>query len=165
MPWEARSMSETRAAFVALVRSGCTPVARACRSFGISRKTGYKWLARARQQPGQPLADRARRPLHAPARTGDALEQAILEVRDRHGWGARKIHAYLAGGGLRVPSARTLTAVLRRHGRIAPADPTPGEPPQRFERGAANELWQLDFKGPLAFGRRKLHLFDVLDDH
>src|SRR5262245_1493658 len=34
-----------------------------------------------------------------------------------------------------------------------------------FERDAANQLWQADFKGPLDFRRCKLHLFDVLDDH
>jgi hypothetical protein len=39
------------------------------------------------------------------------------------------------------------------------------DPIQRFERLTPNELWQIDFKGPLEFQRCKFHLFDVLDDH
>lgn len=164
MPWKAFSMSESRAAFVALARSGAVPFAEACRSFGIARKTGYKWLARAAAEPGGPLDDRPRTPRRSPGRTPADLERAILDARRAFGWGGRKIRAYLAGLGLDAPSARTVTAVLRRHGLIAPPAPA-AAPPQRFERGAANELWQLDFKGPLSFARRPFHLFDVLDDH
>src|SRR5262245_55600582 len=116
MPWKALSMSEARAAFVALVRSGTVSVAQACRTSAIARKTGYKWLRRAAQQPGQPLTDRPRQPRHSPGRTADDLEQAILQVRARHGWGGRKIHAALRRQGVAAPSARTITAVLRRHG-------------------------------------------------
>jgi hypothetical protein len=164
MPWKALSMSEARAAFVALVRSRTVSFAQACRSFAIARKTGYKWVRRADQQPGLSLADRSRRPQHVPGRTPPAVEQAILEVRAEHGWGARKIHAFLCGRPLAVPTARTVTAVLRRHGRIEPAA-AGDSPPLRFEHAAANQLWQADFKGPLDFRRCKLHLFDVLDDH
>ena len=35
---------------------------------------------------------------------------------------------------------------------------------QRFERGAPNELWQMDFKGPLQRGD-KVGPLSVMDDH
>jgi transposase InsO family protein len=164
MPWKALSMSESRAAFVALVRSHTVSFAAACRQFGIARKTGYKWLRRATDQPFQPLVDRSRRPQTSPAQTRSDIEQAVLQLRQQFGWGARKLHALLRRQGLAVPSPRTITAILHRHQQIMPRV---SEPPavQRFERAAANDLWQLDFKGPLAFQRRKLHLFSVLDDH
>jgi transposase InsO family protein len=165
MPWEVWSMSESRSAFVALVRSRTVPVAEACRRFGISRKTGYKWLARHAEQPDRPLADQSRRPRASPARTPDAIEREVLAVRAEFGWGARKIHALLRRRGIAVPGPRTVTAILRRHQLIPPrpAGATPSS--QRFERGEPNALWQLDFKGPLEVARRRFHLFDVLDDH
>jgi hypothetical protein len=61
-----------------------------------------------------PHAARSRRPLHCPGRTGPELERRVLEVRDRWGWGPRKIHDYLSGQGLALPSARTGGSVLRR---------------------------------------------------
>jgi transposase len=157
-------MSESRAAFVSLVLSRTTSVAEACRQFGIARKTGYKWLRRRFDQPLHPLADRSRRPLGSPDRTSHDIEQAILQLRLQYGWGARKIHAILRQQFRTTPSPRTITAVLHRHQQILPRRPL--EPsPRRFERNAANELWQVDFKGPLEFSRRKFQLFDVLDDH
>jgi hypothetical protein len=37
--------------------------------------------------------------------------------------------------------------------------------PGRFERGAPNELWQVDFKGAIEVDRQKLMPLCVLDDH
>lgn len=162
MPWRVLPVSEQRSAFVHLVLSDGVSMARACRRFAISRKTGYKWLARWRAQGG--LEDLPRRPLHSPRRTSAELEEAILQVRDRYGWGARKIFAFLTEHGLAMPSIRTVGNILSRRGRIGPA-PALKPPMQPFERGAPNELWQLDFKGPLELCRRPYMPFSILDDH
>jgi transposase InsO family protein len=164
MPWKVAPMSELRLAFVHLVRTTGFSVARACRHFGISRKTGHKWLRRYRDDPGRPLGDRPRRPQHSPRRTAADTEQRILAVRDEYGWGARKIRAVLAGRGQEVPSARTVHQVLARHGRLDAPAPRP-EACQRFERARPNELWQLDFKGPLEVERRRVYPLAVEDDH
>ena len=164
MPWEVHPVSEIRLAFVHQVVSLHTPVATACRTFGISRKTGHMWLRRYRAQPEQPLVDVSRRPHSCPRRTAADLETAILNVRDQFGWGPRKIHAYRRPQGLTLPSIRTVGAILQRHGRIEPpAEPSP--PVQRFERGRPNELWQCDFKGFLEVARQRIYPFTVLDDH
>ena len=163
MPWSTTTVSELRTAFVHAVRTAGRPVAAAARDFGISRPTAYKWLAR--HDAGQPLSDRSRRPTRSPARTADALEAAVLAVRDRYGWGPRKIVAYLADHGRPTPPARTAAAILRRHHRVTPA-PTPRPPAdQRFERAQPNQLWQLDFKGWLEIDRARIHPLTVLDDH
>jgi transposase InsO family protein len=165
MPWDVSPVSELRTAFVHAVVSLGRPVAVACRDFGVSRKTGHKWLRRRRDAPDQPLADRTRRPHASPGRTPHLLEQAILDVRDRRHWGPRKIHARLAADGLPgLPSVRTVAAVLRRHGRVG-APPPEAAPLQRFERDAPNQLWQCDFKGWLEIDRRRVYPFTVLDDH
>jgi transposase InsO family protein len=164
MPWKVQPVSELRIALVHQVATLGRPVAAACRDFGISRTTAYKWLARSHDQPDRPLADRSRRPRHSPGRTDPETERRVLEVRDRWGWGPRKIHAYLTGQGESLPSARTVGAVLRRHGRTAPPPAEPA-PLQRFERGAPNELWQCDFKGYLEVARQRTWPFALLDDH
>lgn len=68
MPWKVTPVSEIRLAFVHQVVTLRTPVSRACRAFGISRKTGYKWLGRYRSHPEQSLRDRSRRPRRSPGR-------------------------------------------------------------------------------------------------
>jgi transposase InsO family protein len=164
MPWEVSAVSGLRLAFVHQVLTLRRPVAQACRDFGVSRQAGYKWLRRYREDPGRPLADRGRRPRASPGRTPPELERAVLAARDEFGWGPRKLHALLTARGLAPPSARTVAAVLRRHGRVGPPPPAPA-PPQRFERGAPNELWQCDFKGRLEVARRRVYPLTVLDDH
>jgi transposase InsO family protein len=138
-------------------------VAEACRRFGISRKTGHKWLRRFDEDSAQVLADRSRRPHFSPRRTAQDVEQAILKVRDDFGWGPRKIRAYLISRMPGLPSVRTCAQILERHGRVH--TPLPSPPPVPFERAQPNELWQCDFKGPLEVERRRVAAFSVLDDH
>jgi transposase InsO family protein len=163
MPWSTTTMSELRTAFVHTVRTAQRSVVAACRDFGISRKTGYKWLARFDAQ--QPLADRSRKPTRSPGRTADDLEQAVLAVRDQYGWGPRKIVAYLRNQGRPTPPARTAAAILRRHQRITAAVPTPPADCHRFERPEPNQLWQLDFKGYVEINRQRIYPCTILDDH
>jgi transposase InsO family protein len=165
MPWGVRPVSELRLALIHAVRSAGLSAAEAARRYGVSRKAAFKWLARHDAEPGRPPADRPRRPHRSPARTPEVIERAVLEARDRFGWGPRKLHAVLKAEGLPAPPARTVAAILARHGRTAPAPAAPGPPPQRFERSAPNELWQLDFKGPIEVARRKVTPLSVLDDH
>jgi transposase InsO family protein len=164
MPWKAHAMSELRIAFVHAVRTTGLTVAAACRHFGISRKTGHKWLLRFDRAPDHPLADQSRRPVHSPRRTADAVEAQVLAIRDRYGWGARKITALLRRDGAAAPSPRTVTAILGRQGRLSPP-PATASTPQFFERAAPNELWQLDFKGPVEIARRPCFPLVVVDDH
>jgi transposase len=163
MPWEVQPVSELRLAFVHQVVTLHSSVTEACAKFGVSRKTGYKWLGRYRREPQEPLLNQSRRPHGSPERTDETIEQKVLEVRQQLHWGARKIHAYLSRQGVCVPSSRTVNNILRRRGLIAPKTTT--DPIHYFERPAANELWQCDHKGPLEIDRRKVHPFTVIDDH
>jgi transposase InsO family protein len=163
LPWNTTTPpAAQRADFLSLLAQRACPFGEACRRFGISRTTGYKWRARASSATPQPLLDRSRRPKACPRRTPPDVEAEILRVHDEHGWGARKVHAHLRDlPGL--PCWRAVQKVLARHGRAASRGPA--APPQRFERSAPNHLWQMDFKGPLFDVGPKLYLFSVLDDH
>ena len=65
-----------------------------------------------------------------------------------------------------VPSKSTITAILRRHGLIDPAESAKRQPYKRFEHDEPNELWQMDFKGHIAISSGgRCHPLTVLDDH
>lgn len=165
MPWKVLPMSDIRLVFVHQIRSLGKSVASTCREFGVSRNTAYKWLARFDHDPATPLADRSRRPHSSPTRTASDTEHLILDLRDRFGWGPRKIRSRLLHTGHPMPSIRTCASILKRHNRLQPPMPAPSEELLRFERPAANQLWQCDFKSPLEVGRRRITPFTVLDDH
>jgi len=52
--------------------------------FGISRKTGDKWLDRYLRQGAEALVDRSRRPRSSPNRTPPAVVNTLLEIRQKH---------------------------------------------------------------------------------
>ena len=75
----------------------------------------------------------------------------MLARRRQHpSWGGRKLAARLrALGHEPVPAPSTITEILRRHGLLDPARAGQPRAHQRFEHDAPNQLWQMDFKGPL----------------
>jgi transposase InsO family protein len=139
-----------------------------CREFGISRKTGYKWLQRSRADEAAALCDRSRRPHRSPGRTPTEMEERILEVREAHRtWGPRKIRASLARKGVvGLPSPSTISAILRRHDQIDPVASAKHHAFQAFVMEHPNELWQMDFKGYFALQEGGwCHPLSVVDDH
>lgn len=156
---------DQRVEFVALMRAAGANRSELCRRFGVSSKTGYKWLGRAAQGSEDWSADRSRRPHESPRRSEAALAAAVLRMRDRHPiWGARKIRRRLEDDGLMMPAASTVHAILVRHGRIIP--PVRAAAHCRFEHPAPNLLWQMDFKGRFALpDRRWCHPLTMVDDH
>jgi transposase len=160
LPWSEVTVKDQREEFVRLASQADANVSELCRRFGISRKTGYKWLGR------DDLADLSRRPHTSPTRLAPALEARVLAVRAEHpAWGGRKI-AHVLGrdeGVCVAPS--TVTSVLKRHRLISPAASAAATPWQRFEHPAPNALWQMDFKGHFATDRQRCHPLTVLDDH
>lgn len=167
MPWrQVTSMSEKKEFIRLAVREGAN-LSRLSRYFQVSRKTAYKWLGRFDQEGLAGLADRSRRPRSSPWQTPPILEKAVLRVREEHpAWGGRKIRARLLHQGwTAVPAASTITAILRRHGLIDPEESAKRQAWRRFEAAAANDLWQMDFKGHFAAARGRCHPLTVLDDH
>jgi transposase InsO family protein len=168
MPWKEWSLMLLRREFVELAIQSEANVKQLCDRFGISRKTGYKWMKRYREAKESGLRDRSRRPQHAPERSAVEVEAKVLAVRDANpAWGARKIRTRLeALSGSEVPAGSTIHAILRRHGRVNLNESSKHQPWQRFEREAPNQLWQMDFKGHFALGNgQRCHPLGVVDDH
>ena len=165
MPWECRTVEKQREAFV-LAAENCSNFSALCKEFGITRKTGYKWLERYRS--GQSLSNASRAPHRSPRQTPPEVEAKILQVREENpGWGARTIHHVLRNKGTPdLPCVRTVNNILNRNGCISEEASLKCKPIQRFERENCNELWQTDFKGEFKTEDGKYcYPLDILDDH
>jgi transposase InsO family protein len=167
MSWKVETTVVVRREFVELCRVEGSNVSELCRRFGVSRKTGYKWLGRHRESGASGLVDQSRRPIHSPSETGAVVKSQVIALREAHpAWGGRKLRRRLEDQGVSgVPSASTITEILRREGKLSASSSSPG-PFQRFERARPNELWQMDFKGHFGMvNGNRCHPLTVLDDH
>jgi transposase len=165
MPWLETHVRDQRIQFVLTARRPGAKVSAVCRAFGISRKTGYKWLAReARAGSVAVLDDRSRRPHRSPQQTAAAIVARIGELRGTFGWGGEKLAVLLATEGM-VLSPRTIDRIIHREGWTR-RDAAPAAALRRFVRAAPNELWQMDAKGayPLA-PHGRCHPLSIIDDH
>jgi transposase InsO family protein len=163
MPWKTMDVREQRVSFVVTASRGERSFSALCQEYGISRPTGYEWLSRYRRDGVNGIVERSRRPLLSPGQTASELELQVVAMRQRYpDWGARKLQVLLCRRGLHLPTT-TIHRILVRHDLVRELDRRRAAT-QRFERSAANELWQMDFKGPLQRGD-KLGPLSVLDDH
>jgi transposase InsO family protein len=167
MPWGVVSLMSLRQEFVGLSEKKTVSFTELCQRYGISRKTGYKWLGRYRREGSEGLADQSRRPKKSPGQLPEAKVQALVTLRSTYpNWGARKIRRLLKNQGEKtLPASSTITAVFHRHGLIDASSKAAKPNWQRFEREVPNSLWQMDFKGPLSTVGGQAQALTVLDDH
>jgi putative transposase len=144
-----------RLAFVKLALKAQQSMARLCRIFRISRKSGYKWKNRFERDGCRGLCDRERRPHTSPKQTSHKWLIRIRRMRRRHrSWGSRKLRAGLHRkfSGQRPPAARTIGRCLkrmklgrhqRRRTRLGPQR----RPAALTVARRSNHVWTVDFKG------------------
>ncbi len=158
MPWKESSVMDERLLFVARLLD-CEGMSDVCRSFGISRKTGYKIFNRYKEQGLEALCDRSRRPVRYANQLPHQVEQAIIRYKkEKPHWGARKIRELLIrrlAGDVRIPAKSTVHAVLDRYGLVKRAR----QRRRHKARGtplsdvlSPNNLWCTDFKGEFKLG-------------
>ena len=158
MPWRERSAMDEKASFVLEWESGQHTFTALCKSYGISRTLGYRYILRYLLRGVAGLKEQSRAPRRVWNRTAPSIERAIVRIRGR--WprmGPLKIFQLLTeryGGRRKVPSVATIALVLKRYGlvkkrrrvrRIREMHPI-------FEAKAPNEIWSVDFKGKFRMG-------------
>lgn len=164
MPWENKSVEELRKEFI-LSAQDCSNISSLCREFGISRKTGYKWINKYNQ--GLPLSNGSHVPNTVPNKTTAHIESLILQIRaDNPGWGAATIHKILENQGVdNLPCVKTVNNILNRNNCISKDESDKRRKYIHFQKEHCNDMWQTDFKGdfPLLDGNRCFPL-DIIDD-
>jgi transposase-like protein len=159
MPWKESVVMEERLQFVRDALSDRFTMSELCARYGVSRRIGYKWLARYEADGRRGLVDRSRAPHHCPHKIASRIAELLVSERTAHPhWGARKLLKVLATRHPRIdcwPAPSTAADLLARRGlvhkrrrRRAPVHPGVVRP----TTAAPNDLWTTDFKGQFRTG-------------
>lgn len=157
MPWQEMSPVDQRVQFVAEFQTGLFSVTELCVGYGVSRKTGHKWIARYTAEGSGGLCDRSRRPHGHSATTPRAIVQGLIAARRRFPlWSAGKLVTWLADTypRRRWPKRTCAYALLERYAGDRPRRRS-GPPGRRLvapavqlsSPGEANAVWTTDYKG------------------
>ena len=146
---------EQRLAFVVEWLKQQTSMAELCRTFEISRQTGYAVVAHYQAQGVDGLKPRSRAPHHHPNAIAEEVCAAVIRAKARHpSWGPKKLQP-LADETEQIrrqwPVASTRGAILARAGLTVPRRRVRPHAPARTQPfgqvTAANDTWCADFKG------------------
>lgn len=169
MPWEETNAMKERMRFIVSYLEAGEPFSCLCERFGVSRKTGYKWVERYESDGVAGLEERSRAPLsHPHAVAGDVVKK-ILRIRKKHPrWGPRKLRVVLQRQypRLALPAASTVGEILRKHGLIRKRRRIRRSSPYVDRMGkydSPNEVWCADFKGPFPVAGERCHPLTVSD--
>jgi transposase InsO family protein len=159
MPWKEVEPMEEKLKFVMLAQTGRFTVSELCEQFGISRKSGHKYLSRYSAMGRAGLTENSRRPKASPGSTDESVQRLILSERRRHPtWGPKKLRVLLerVHGIENAPARSTIGLILSRHGLSQPRKRRAGvyrvRPDHLTEPTHANEVWTSDFKGWFLLG-------------
>lgn len=162
MPWKETCAMNERLGFVLEVERGERTVSELCRVFGISRKTGYKFLQRYGELGAAGLEERSRAPHTHPNAMSEQAAAEIVRLRRRYpDWGPVKLLDWLERHqpDLTLPAPCTAAELLKREGLVKPRKrkrhSTPYGTPY-VQAVAPNDLWSADFKGQFRMGNGRL---------
>ena len=153
MPWRERLPMDERVQFISDYQRQLFTMTEICDRYGVSRKTGYKWIARYAADGAAGLAVRSSRPQHSPQATASPVVTAIVALRKRYpSWGGKKILAVLTEREptWALPAVSTANDILKRHHLITPRRRRRPVGHPGYQPAAAlapNDVWTTDFKG------------------
>jgi len=153
MPWKDVRPMDEKILFIADYLRQVDSFSRLCERFGVSRKTGYKWIERYGQGGAEALEERSRQRHTQATQTPYAVQQAVLQLREhRDTPGPKKIQAMLTRTHAQeeIPSTTTIYNILKRAGKIEARQrvrKVPAQPGPLRCAAMPNELWSADYKG------------------
>jgi putative transposase len=153
MAWLEICLVKEKARFCMACESGEASMSELCRQFGISRKTGYRMLARWRSQGVSGLAERSHAPHRSPHASSKSVREAVMALRRaKPTWGPKKLKRRLELDHPQVvwPAASTIGDLLARSGLSVRRKRVRHAPPRTAPLAhcqQANDTWAVDFKG------------------
>lgn len=152
---------EERMKFMLMYQSESWSMTNLCDIFGVSRKTGYKWLKRYEQDGMEGLQELSRAPQEHPNAVAPEKEEAIVDLKQqRPNWGPKKLLQILQRQRPEVgwPVRSTIGVILKRHGLVRSRRRCRKTPP--YEQPFAgydhpNAVWSADLKGWFVTGDRQ----------
>jgi putative transposase len=153
MGWKETCVMEERFKFIQEYQNEEDSFAELCRRYGVSRKTGYKWVERYGAEGLDGLRDQSRAADYHPNEVLQEVADEVLDMRRRHPhWGPAKLRVRLQREAPEIiwPAASTIGEMLKRAGLTVPRKhrrrATPSQSPLSHA-AAANQVWSADFKG------------------
>jgi len=161
MPWKNTTIMEQKVEFICEWRTGKYTITELCKSFGISRPTAYKIIARFEEKGYDGLLEESRKPrgFH-PNSTDVKVVNSILQLKEKHKlWGAKKIWKLLYNDYSKelIPTVLTVHNILKKHGLVKPQKRLRRVKPIHpiFDPKSCNEVWSADYKGKFLMGNKK----------
>lgn len=171
MPWNETAPMNERVKFIAARLADEEPFSTTCERFGISRKTGYKWILRYEIGGVEALVDGSRAPHTHPHAVLPEITALFVAMRKkRRHWGPRKLIEGVRrlNPELRLPAASTVAGILKREGLVRPKRKrlrsSPYAEPLR-EYKAPNAVWCADFKGHFPVDHRPCYPLTITDGY
>jgi putative transposase len=169
MPWKKTEPMNERVKFIAAYLEEDEALSDLCKIFNISRKTGYKWIARYEAKGVVALADQSRAPHSHPNSVSKDVVRLLLSEREKHpNWGPKKLVIVLERKYPRLilPVPSTVGQILKRNGcikkrrrRIYSAP----NPELLRQYNAPNSVWCADFKGHFPVGGKRCNPLTISD--
>lgn len=169
MAWRKTDVMSEKVKFIAAHLDGELTFTELCTDFGISRKTGYKWVERYEESGVRSLVDRSRAPKSHPHAVSDELVCMVVALRKKHPrWGPRKLLVVLARQSPRLclPAASTVGEILKRHGLVGRKKRKRRSSPYGDRLGGydrPNAIWCADFKGHFPVDGKRCHPLTISD--
>lgn len=169
MPWKETCVMDQREAFISDWLARRTTLTELCCRYGISRKTGTKWVQRFYEGGLPGLVDHSRRPQRIAHAVTPAVAQAIIEARMRHPlWGPQKLRSWLKqrDPAHDWPAHSTIGLLLKKQGLVPERRRRLRTPRLSEPLSAAQEpnvTWCTDFKGCFRVAGRYCHPLTISD--
>ena len=171
MTWKATDPMNEKVKFISLYLEGEETVMELCELFGISRKTGYKWIQRYESDGVEALKERSRAPRSHPHATPDDVVTSILRLRRRHPqWGPKKLRVIMLKRypDMNVPAASTIGEILRKNGMTEPRKRKRRSSPHQEQLRSydyPNAVWCADFKGHFPVDGKRCYPLTITDGY
>lgn len=159
MPLKKKTVMDQRVEFISAWRTGKHTITELCKSFEISRPTGYKMIKRFEETGFEGLKSHNSSHQNHPNKTSDRVEKYIFDLKDKYPrWGAKKIKVLLLNHCREdeIPSVVTVHNILKKNGLVKPQKRHKRVKPLYpiFDPKKCNEIWSVDYKGKFFMGNQ-----------
>ena len=152
--WKETDRVKQRREFVEMYLKHRYEMTKLCELFGVSRKTGYKTIARFKQEGWEGLIERSHAAETHPNATDEAIAERLVEAKHKWPrWGPEKLLDWLRAKQPDVdwPAVSTAGAILKRAGLVKAnrrrREITHPGRPRVGVISLPNQLHNVDFKG------------------
>ena len=154
MPWKEADLMNVKYEFVMKSFNKEMTFTELCRDYGISTKTGYKWIQRFLEGGFPALEELSRRPANNGKETPEAISVELIRIKNLHKtWGASKILTIYKNNhpGEYAPVRSTVENIFFRAGFVDPKKRRRNKTTNRIQVKVVperpNQVWTVDFKG------------------